>query len=268
MSNRASILSIWNRKKQKGELEEGLGLIKRSALRMSDCAQYVNSAELGSLYCDQSAAASRPFDLDFVKVLGEALPPSASQLDFLSRAISWSKSEASPGGHPEVRHVAATSAWAQGKYPVACAHYVYANSPEEYADMMAAMASDAYASERDLLLARGVLSLLAVGNLRDGNVFRDVFLARVPSSGAPTPLMNFIRFLLLTLERDALPLFKALSDSYKPAIDRDPSLAPLVAGVGKAFYNYSGPPGMMEMMASMLGLGGGGASGAAAPRRG
>ncbi len=43
-------------------------------------------------------------------------------------------------------------------------------------------------------------SLLAVGNLRDGNVFRDVFLARVPSSGAPTPLMNFIRFLLLTLE--------------------------------------------------------------------
>jgi hypothetical protein len=65
------------RKKQKGELEEGLGLIKRSALRMSDCAQYVNSAELGSLYCDQSAAASRPFDLG---TLGHArlsrwLPP-------------------------------------------------------------------------------------------------------------------------------------------------------------------------------------------------
>ncbi len=51
------------RKKQKGELEEGLGLVKRSAMRMSECAQYVNAAELGSLYCDQSAAASRDLDV-------------------------------------------------------------------------------------------------------------------------------------------------------------------------------------------------------------
>ena len=42
-------------------------------------------------------------------------------------------------------------------------------------------------------------SMLALGNLGAANAFRDSFQARLPVA-EPTPLDNFIRFLLLTLE--------------------------------------------------------------------
>ena len=35
--------------------------------------------------------------------------------------------------------------------------------------------------------------------------------------------MNFLKFLLLTLERDALPLFEILKEKYKISLDRDSS---------------------------------------------
>jgi hypothetical protein len=85
---------------------------------------------------------------------------------------------------------------------------------------------DGYVSERDLFLARAVLRYstrlrvsaswaraltsrrtlcryLSCGKLGDANRFRDLFLARLPpveKSQPATPLMNFVRFLLLTLE--------------------------------------------------------------------
>ena len=37
--------------------------------------------------------------------------------------------------------------------------------------------------------------------------------------------MNFVQFLLLTLERDAHPFFIKLTERYKPALDRDPAFA-------------------------------------------
>lgn len=36
-----------------------------------------------------------------------------------------------------------------------------------------------------------------------------------------TPLINYIRFLLMTLERDAYPLFDMLRKKYAPSINRD-----------------------------------------------
>jgi hypothetical protein len=54
--------------------------------------------------------------------------------------------------------------------------------------------------------------LLALGNLKEANQFRDRFLSHVTTLSA-TPLMNFVRFLLLTLE-----VTWRLSNSLFPAI--------------------------------------------------
>jgi Golgi to ER traffic protein 4 len=88
-----------------------------------------------------------------------------------------------------------------------------------FADMMYDWSLKGYPSETDLYLTRGVLlyvfrlrspphgrkslnlfpRLLARGSLKDANQFRDRFVSHITTL-SPTPLMNFVRFLLLTLE--------------------------------------------------------------------
>lgn len=69
-----------------------------------------------------------------------------------------------------------------------------------HADFLFAWTSAGYRTERDLFLARAVLQLLSLGNLRAANGVRDHFLSRAGAAVHETPLGNFLRFLLLTLE--------------------------------------------------------------------
>jgi len=93
---------------------------------------------------------------------------------------------------------------------------------------------------------------LSRGNLRDANILykqcighEDVF--------ASTPLLRCVRFLLQTLERDALPLFRLLMYKYKPSLQRDPAIIQLLHGVAKEFFNVEPPKpqgmgGILQMM--------------------
>ena len=90
--------------------------------------------------------------------------------------------------------------------------------------------------------------LRCAGNMRDANAVRDAYIAKLASSSSSsssassgsgavdksldTPLAHFVKFLLLTLERDARPLFTLLVDKYGKAIDRDPQLRDYVRTIG------------------------------------
>ena len=100
---------------------------------------------------------------------------------------------------------------------------------------------------------------MCLGNLRDANAVRDHFLSRAGDLPV-TPLDNFIRFLLLTLEvscilpmtyfsfppldtglgssfselsqRDAKPLFEMLLTKYSASLARDPSFKEYMLSIG------------------------------------
>jgi hypothetical protein len=70
--------------------------------------------------------------------------------------------------------------------------------------------------------------------MRDANALREAYLAK---PGAPaacdTPLGHYLKFLLLTLERDAAPLFRTLADKYARTLrERDPALGEYVTTIG------------------------------------
>ena len=67
----------------------------------------------------------------------------------------------------------------------------------------------AFCSLARSLVFRTHPSYLASGNLRDANKLFQLFLDASPDM-PDTPLCNFLKFLLLTLERDAYPLFEVL----------------------------------------------------------
>lgn len=83
-------------------------------------------------------------------------------------------------------------------------HFLEANSAHEFGEFVYGWARSGYSVELDLFLARAVLQLLCLGNLRDANAVTDAFLAKAAADGVSdridTPLAHFLRFLLLTLE--------------------------------------------------------------------
>lgn len=68
-------------------------------------------------------------------------------------------------------------------------------------------------------------SLAASGNLRDANSLQSFYANYLESNSRPTtPLLNYTRFMLLCLEREAPQPFVQLKEIYLPSLNRDPEL--------------------------------------------
>lgn len=106
-------------------------------------------------------------------------------------------------------------------------------------------------SERDLFVARAVLGYLALKNCRDANLLFAELSQRIEQ---PSPLLNFIKFLLLCVTRDAAPLFEELCRRYKPSLDRDPAFGSYLEAIGKIYFNIQAPQNPMQaMMQNLMG---------------
>eukprot|EP00924_Labyrinthula_sp_SR-Ha-C_P012024 maker-scaffold_26-snap-gene-2.59-mRNA-1 protein AED:0.05 eAED:0.05 QI:114/1/1/1/1/1/3/96/289 len=93
-------------------------------------------------------------------------------------------------------------------------------------------------SEVAVHMASSVLLLLARANLKDANyLFKTFQEKKLPKNKAMEPLNNFLEFLLLTLERDAKPLFLTLREKYQKILRIDPNLNKTLDKIGKRFYN-------------------------------
>lgn len=89
-----------------------------------------------------------------------------------------------------------------GDFTHAAKHFLHSEKPAEFADALYNWSKQGYPSESDLYLARAVLQLLSLENLRDANQVNEIYVAKCKDVGRSVdlPLFNFTRFLLLTLE--------------------------------------------------------------------
>ncbi|KAL3685838.1 hypothetical protein R1sor_003860 [Riccia sorocarpa] len=178
---------------------------------------------------------------------------------FLKAAIKWSiESGGHSKGAPELHKMLAEYIWTQSPFPElgkASVHFLRGNCPEAFASAVVDCMNKCYAGEADLVVARAVLQYCVLGNLRDANILfnrvRDTCGDKLPDR----PLLHFIKFLLQTLERDALPLFRMLRQNYKPSIDRDPTFEEYLEEIAERFFNVrrkSGFPGMFGDIMKMF----------------
>ncbi|KAJ7298011.1 hypothetical protein O6H91_Y022100 [Diphasiastrum complanatum] len=107
--------------------------------------------------------------------------------------------------------------------------------------------------QRDLVLARAIFQYLSLGNLRDANKIMDEVKHGMSSQDfEDLPLVRCLKFLLLTLERDALPLFRMLRENYKMSIERDPSLDELLDDIAEKFYGVRRKSGFQNMFGDIM----------------
>ncbi|KAK8651348.1 hypothetical protein V6N13_140953 [Hibiscus sabdariffa] len=186
-------------------------------------------------------------DDDDVRELNEALGAAKTRLEgcssFIRAAIKWSAEfGASRNGDPQLHVMMAEYIYSEStelNMAKVSYHFVRGNDPKKFASTLVNFMSKCYPDEDDLAIARAVLMYLSMGNLRDANYLMDELKRLVGSQELELPetdLIQFITFLLLTLERDALPLFNMLRVNYKSSIDREPAFNEMLDEIAEKFY--------------------------------
>ncbi|XP_022959413.1 Golgi to ER traffic protein 4 homolog [Cucurbita moschata] len=184
---------------------------------------------------------------DDVQQLSEALGAAKTRVEgcssFLKAALKWSM-EFGPhkSGSPEIHVMLATYVYSESPevdMTRVTYHLVRGNNPKKFASMLVNFMGKCYPGEDDMAIARAVLMYLSLGNLRDANCLIDELKKQEECGELEFPdseLIEFIIYLLLTLQRDALPLFNMLRANYKPSIEREPSLNEFLDEIAEKFY--------------------------------
>ncbi|KAG6627665.1 protein GET4 [Carya illinoinensis] len=186
-------------------------------------------------------------DDDEMQQISEALGAAKTRVEgcssFLKAAIKWSvESGAHKNGSPELHVMLAEYIYSESPevdMARVSYHFVRGNNPKNFASILVNFTEKCYPGEDDLAIARATLMYVASGNLRDANYLMDEIKKEVASKQLDFPqsdLIQFIIYLLQTLQRDALPLFNMLRASYKTSLEREPTFNELLDEIAEKFY--------------------------------
>lgn len=175
-----------------------------------------------------------------------------SQTTLGKAAVRWSASAGEfAEGSPALHNALAESLASQGEYGLAQPHFLKGDQPEAFAQMITTWAATGSRSESDLFTARAVLGYLVSKNVRDANI---LFSRLQQSVDEPTPLHNFLRFLLMCVTRDATPLYQELCKRYQKTLSRDKSFEHYIDVIGQMYFKIQKPKNpMQQMMQQMMG---------------
>ncbi|CAA6654704.1 unnamed protein product [Spirodela intermedia] len=207
-------------------------------------------------------------DDDDMERLSEALVSAKARVEscssFLKAALKWSAENGMhKRGSPELHSMLAEYIFSQSPeldMAKVSLHFIRGNNPEKFASALVNFMGKCYPGEDDLAIARAVLMYLSQGNLRDANKLMDELRKQLQYRQLDflhSDLMQFIVYLLQTLERDALPLFRILREKYKSSIDRESSFDELLDEIGERFYGVrrmGGLQGMFGDIFKMMGV--------------
>ncbi|XP_040997558.1 protein GET4 [Juglans microcarpa x Juglans regia] len=186
-------------------------------------------------------------DDDEMQQISEALGAAKTRVEgcssFLKAAIKWSvEFGAHKNGSPELHVMLAEYIYSESPevdMARVSYHFVRGNNPKNFASILVNFTEKCYPGEDDLAIARATLMYVASGNLRDANYLMDEIKKEVASKQLDfnqSDLIQFIIYLLQTLQRDALPLFNMLRASYKTSIEREPAFNELLDEIAEKFY--------------------------------
>ncbi|CAA0842600.1 Unknown protein [Striga hermonthica] len=272
---------------------EALDILESGACIQLENGQITCGVELAVLFVETLVKGKNPYDdntLDRIRKIYEKFPriPTPQHLDigddddmqrlsealgaakiraegcssFLKAAIKWSAElGAHKYGSPEIHDMLADYIYSESPeldMAKVSYHFVRGKNPKNFASTLVNFMGKCYPGEDDLAVARAVLMYLALGNLRDANVLVDEMKKKVQFQDVNFPqseIMEFIGYLLKTLQRDALPLFNMLRQRYESSINREPIFNELLDQVAERFYGVqrkNAMPGMFGELFKMM----------------
>lgn len=178
----------------------------------------------------------------------------------LTTSIQWSRGVCREHkvGHPRLHQLVAITFWKEKNYSQSSFHFLRSMDGEGCASMLVEYhMSSGYSSEVDLFVAQAVFQYLCLRNKVTANLVFFTYAERHPNinHGPPflMPLLNFVWFLLLTIESGKLTVFTVLCEQYQNAIRRDPAYTEYLDKIGQLFFGLPPPkPRHNNMFGNLL----------------
>ncbi|KAH7008211.1 hypothetical protein EDB80DRAFT_430805 [Ilyonectria destructans] len=203
---------------------------------------------------------------------------------FIGEMIGWSaKFGEFPAGDSELHHVAGSLYAEEHDTYEAEKHLILGtkDSPEVLTKMEYKWYKEGEPHQAGLFAGRAVLPYLLIGNVRAANTCYRLFTSTLstenPNLGVQDvsgisgdirifpslPLLNFLGFLLMAVQRSAPELFKGLISKYATQINEAESWADALQMIGEMYFGITQPRKSNPLMDMMSGLFSGGAPGGA-----
>eukprot|EP01132_Coremiostelium_polycephalum_P003758 gene3758-4678_t len=256
-----SYKALYFRNANAKKYKETVTLLVSGSLNFLKYEQWNCAAELAQLLVETYQNFNTPYNnetkVNIIKIFKGFKGECQGQINFMRLAIKWSaeKGEEKKGA-PELHSLLAICLMESGDYIDSQKHFIYGDDPVSFAKLIKKWTEDAETDEVDLYIARGVLSYLCVNNLKDANILFKECTSNIQLDDF-TPLLNYIRYLLLTLERNALPLFNVLKEKYAPSIKRDPQFSKYLEQIAHIFYKVplQGKGGIGSLLSGLFNFG-------------
>ncbi|KYQ93449.1 DUF410 family protein [Tieghemostelium lacteum] len=252
--------------------KETVSLLMSGTMNFLKYQQFDCASELAKLLIEAYRNFKTPYSAEskanIIKLLNEYKDnTSHGKINFMRDAIKWSSefpeesssSSTSPNnsnkGSPELHKLLGDTLTDAGDYVDAQKHYLFGDSPMSFCRMLKKWVEESEnEDENDLYITRAVLGYLCLKKTLDANQLLTEYTKEIDRSNF-TPLLNYIRYLLLTLDRDALPLFNLLKQKYEPSLKRDPQFSKYLDQIANVYFNVpiSSGGGLGSILSNLFG---------------
>lgn len=138
--------------------------------------------------------------------------------------------------------LAAQIMWNEGNVDQAHNHFIFSRDGEGFGRMLVELSqTKGLPSEVDLFIVQVVLQQLCVKEKASAVDTFNTYTKYHPKIACaeppfPMPLLNFVYFLLKSIETGKLPMFRTLCDMYKVSLARDSSYDKYLQKIGVLFF--------------------------------
>ncbi|XP_075231987.1 Golgi to ER traffic protein 4 homolog isoform X2 [Lycorma delicatula] len=221
-------------------------------IRYIEKVYQTSGADLANLLVDVLVKSETTVSDEIISVLSKLFSminqDTPERETFLTNALRWSVmgSQEYKSGHPKLHQAFAQIFWKEKNYVLARYHFLHSTDGSGFATMLVELhRSRGYACEIDLFIAQVVLQYLCLQNKRTATVAFQSYTTQHPNidKGPPyiLPLLNFIWFLLKTIESGKLAAFTVLCEQYQQSIKRDPSYTEYLDKIAQIFFGVPPP---------------------------
>jgi len=225
-------------------------LFSGSSLLLSH-SQQTSGLDLAMLMLEVLQKSGATCNMDHVAKIIKLfqLLESTERHQFLVAAIKWSSSDTDKLGNPFLHQKLALILWKEKQYSSARYHFLRSEDAKNCAALLIELQMlSGYKSEVDLFVTQAVLQYLCLKKRVTALEVFKIYTCQHPSIlkttvGPPylLPLLNFLWFLLIAVERGRVKEFQTLCQEYKPNLDRDPLYSDYLKTIGHIFFELPLP---------------------------
>ncbi|XP_047143754.1 Golgi to ER traffic protein 4 homolog isoform X1 [Hydra vulgaris] len=243
--------TLYFRYKSQKKYEDAEYILYDSVIILLEHNQHESAFDLGrllvKLYTETKKNISDESLEKICKILSLSSKSSESRNDYISEALSWSSQEGYKYGHPQLHSVIANKYWQEKDYHSARKHFSYTNDGCQCAMFLIEYhILSGFPGEIDLFVTQAVLQFLCLRNQPTANTTFINYTSNHPGIHRTNypykqPLLNFIAFLLLIIEKGNVEQYAILCEHYQPSIHKDPTYSQYLDKIGQIFFGIPPP---------------------------